>query len=42
MISPHISGLTTVQGAGDGFLECLAALESGHLPKWAVDRERGY
>lgn len=42
MVSPHISGLTTTAGAGDGFLECLADLESGRLPAWVVDRERGY
>ncbi len=43
MISPHISGLTTVAGAGEGFLECLATMESGSLPtRWVVDRERGY
>jgi phosphoglycerate dehydrogenase-like enzyme len=42
MVSPHISGLTTVDGACDGFLECLDALERGVLPRWAVDRERGY
>jgi phosphoglycerate dehydrogenase-like enzyme len=42
IVSPHISGLTTVEGAADGFLECLAELEAGRLPKWAVDRARGY
>lgn len=42
MISPHISGKTTIAGAGEGFLECLAALERGVLPRWAVDRTRGY
>ncbi len=43
MISPHISGLTTVAGAGEGFLECLASLEGGQLPsRWVVDRDRGY
>jgi len=42
MVSPHISGPTTIPGAGDGFLECLAELEAGQLTKWAVDRERGY
>jgi len=42
MISPHISGLTTVDGAGAGFLECLAELERGVLPKWQVDRTTGY
>lgn len=42
MVSPHISGLTTVEGAAAGFLECLAELEAGRLPRWAVDRARGY
>lgn len=42
MVSPHISGPTTIAGAGEGFLECLAELEAGRTPKWAVDRERGY
>ena len=42
MVSPHISGLTTIDGAAHGFLECLESLERGDLPTWAVDRERGY
>ena len=42
MVSPHISGPTTTNGAGEGFLQCLAELEAGRLPKWAIDRERGY
>jgi len=42
MVSPHISGLTTIDGAAHGFLECLESLERGELPKWTVDRERGY
>ena len=42
MISPHISGITTIEGAATGFLECLAALERGETPKWIVDRERQY
>jgi len=42
MVSPHISGITTVEGAGVGFLASLAALESGRLPEWVVDRARGY
>jgi phosphoglycerate dehydrogenase-like enzyme len=42
IISPHISGLTTAEGAARGFLECLADLEAGRLPKWTVDRVRGY
>lgn len=42
MISPHCSGLTTVEGAADGFLECLALLERGERPRWVIDRTRGY
>lgn len=42
MVSPHISGLTTVDGAAGGFLECLQDLESGLIPKWKVDRTAGY
>jgi D-2-hydroxyacid dehydrogenase (NADP+) len=43
MVSPHCSGPTTVAGAGEGFLECLAEMESGRLPtRWVVDRVRGY
>jgi len=42
MISPHISGLTTDEGAINGFLECLGQIESGRTPKRTVDRERQY
>lgn len=42
VISPHCSGPTTVQGAVDGFLECLAEIAQGRVPRWVVDRERGY
>ncbi|MBU6366308.1 MAG: D-2-hydroxyacid dehydrogenase [Gemmatimonadetes bacterium] len=42
MISPHISGLTTVPGAVEGFLQALAELERGVLPRWTVDQSRGY
>lgn len=42
MISPHVSGLTTVQGAVDGFLACLSQFERGETPRWIVDRDRGY
>jgi phosphoglycerate dehydrogenase-like enzyme len=42
LISPHISGLTTNDGAVVGFLECLAAIERGETPVWVVDREQGY
>jgi phosphoglycerate dehydrogenase-like enzyme len=42
MISPHISGPTTIAGAIGGFLECLAEVERGVAPARTVDRERGY
>ena len=42
MISPHISGLTTNEGAITGFLECLAEIEAGKVPARVVDREREY
>lgn len=42
MVSPHIAGLTTVEGAVAGFVECLRDLELGRTPKWKVDRERQY
>ncbi len=42
MVSPHISGLTTIDGASAGFLECLANLELGTRPRWTVDRAREY
>lgn len=42
MISPHISGLTTIPGAGEGFLACLAELEAGRRPSLTVDPAQGY
>lgn len=42
VISPHNSGPSTVSATGQGFLECLAALERGERPRWAVTEERGY
>jgi phosphoglycerate dehydrogenase-like enzyme len=42
IISPHVAGVTTVEGAVAGFLECLESLERGETPRWAVDPERGY
>jgi len=42
MISPHVSGLTTIEGAVNGFVECLETFERGETPKWVVDRDRGY
>ena len=42
LLSPHVSGLTTVEGAGDGFIACREQLARGELPIWAIDRTRGY
>ena len=42
MISPHISGLTTHDGAIAGFLECLDEIERGEVPARTVDRDREY
>jgi phosphoglycerate dehydrogenase-like enzyme len=42
MISPHMSGPTTVEGAVEGFLECLGEIEQGRLPARTVDRAREY
>ncbi len=42
ILSPHVAGVTTVEGAVAGFLECLEALERGETPRWAVDPGRGY
>jgi phosphoglycerate dehydrogenase-like enzyme len=42
MISPHISGLTTSEGAVAGFLECLDEIERGEVPRRTVNRERQY
>ena len=42
LVSPHVSGLTTVDGAGDGFIACREQLARGELPGWAIDRARGY
>jgi phosphoglycerate dehydrogenase-like enzyme len=41
-VSPHISGLTSVEGATAGFLHALEALERGERPDTAVDVTRGY
>lgn len=42
IVSPHIAGLTTVEGAVAGFVECLHDLEQHRAPKWVVSRERQY
>ena len=42
MVSPHISGLTTMDGAVEGFLECLVEIERGRMPVRVVDRDRQY
>ncbi|HEU5359518.1 MAG TPA: D-2-hydroxyacid dehydrogenase [Gemmatimonadales bacterium] len=42
VISPHVSGLSTVAHAARGFLDALTALERGERPAMAVDVSRGY
>ena len=42
MISPHISGITTIDGAVTGFLDCLGEVEQGKTPRRVVDRGRAY
>ena len=42
LVSPHISGVTSVEGATAGFLHALEALEHGRRPDTAVDVKRGY
>ena len=42
IISPHCSGPTMVEGAVQGFLECLTTLERGAWPRWVIDRAKGY
>lgn len=42
MISPHISGLTTPEGAVTGLIQCLDEIEHGRIPTRTVDRDRGY
>jgi phosphoglycerate dehydrogenase-like enzyme len=41
-ISPHISGLTTIPGAAEGFLSCLTEVEAGRRPGLAIDPVQGY
>ena len=42
MVSPHNSGPTTIDGAIEGFLECLREIERGQMPARTVDRDREY
>lgn len=42
MISPHIAGVTSIEGAVDGFLSALEALEEGRQPERVVDVGEGY
>jgi glyoxylate/hydroxypyruvate reductase A len=42
VISPHVSGPSTIAATAAGFLETLAALERGESPGLAVDPARGY
>jgi phosphoglycerate dehydrogenase-like enzyme len=41
VISPHISGPSTIAATADGLLQCLAAFERGEAPPWLVSPE-GY
>jgi phosphoglycerate dehydrogenase-like enzyme len=42
VVSPHVSGPSTIAATADGFLECLAAFERGDTPRWIVAPESGY
>lgn len=42
MVSPHLAGLTTVEGAANSFLEVVDSLRSGKHPRLMVDQARGY
>lgn len=42
LVSPHVSGPSTLDATVQGFLDTLAELERGAEPTWRVDRARGY
>lgn len=42
VVSPHLSGPSTVAATTEGFLTCLAAIERGEQPHLTVDPNRGY
>jgi len=42
LISPHVAGVTSIEGAVDGFLAALSALEEGREPPRAVRPVSGY
>ncbi len=42
LISPHVAGVTTIEGAASGFLQALQALEAGRRPARVVDPTEGY
>lgn len=42
LVSPHVSGLSTVEGTAESFLAALEALERGEEPPGVVDPRRGY
>lgn len=42
VVSPHLSGPSTVLATAEGFLACLAEVERGERPRFAVDPNRGY
>jgi glyoxylate/hydroxypyruvate reductase A len=42
IVSPHVSGPSTLAGTGDGFFECLQSIERGEPTRWIVDPTKGY
>jgi phosphoglycerate dehydrogenase-like enzyme len=42
LISPHVAGVTSIEGAVQGFLAALSALEEGREPPRAVEPASGY
>lgn len=42
LISPHVAGVTSIEGAVDGLVASLSALEEGRDPPRLVDPEVGY
>jgi phosphoglycerate dehydrogenase-like enzyme len=42
VISPHVSGPSTLAATGLGFLQCLESIERGERSRWIIDPDRGY
>lgn len=42
LLSPHVAGVTSIEGAVSGFLAALEALEAGRQPARVVDVGEGY